>query len=123
MSLQKDPDLADRLRPLFERLREAEAERVPPLARVLERSSGRPRLVATRTLLRRLLAVSAGLALVLLATWWITPARVPEPRVARADVALLYWSSPTEALLTSQRDCMSDAYQEAVAAASRGKAE
>jgi hypothetical protein len=119
--MRKDPD--DRLRPFFERLRKVEAASVPPLGRVLERAPGRPHLVPTRTLLRRLSAVSAGLALVLLATQWLTSPRAPEQRAASSDVALLYWRSPTEALLTSQRECMSDAYQEAVAASGRGKAE
>lgn len=123
MSLQKVPDPDDRLRQFFERLRKVEAASVPEFARVLERTPGRPRLVPTRALLCRVAAVSAGLALVLLATQWLTPPRAPEQRAAGSDVALVYWRSPTEALLTSQRECMSDAYQEAVAASGRGKAE
>ncbi len=123
MSLQKDPDPVDRLRPLFERLRDAEAARVPPLARVLGRAPGRPRLVATRAFVRRLGVASGVLALAVVATWWTIPARAPERQVASTDVALLYWRSPTAALLTSERDCMSDAYDDAVAAVGRGKAE
>jgi hypothetical protein len=123
MGLQNQPNLDDRLRPLFERLRESEAAHVPPLAHVLERALGVPHLVPTRVCLRRLSAVSAGLALVLVATCWLTPTRVPEQQVASVDVALLYWRSPTETLLTSQRDCLSDAYADALAAVSRGKAE
>jgi hypothetical protein len=122
MSL-RDPDLDDRLRSLFERLRQAEEEHVPPLTRVLGCAPGRLRLIPTWALARRIAAVAAVVSLAALAAWWSTPARQPERQVASADMALLYWSSPTAGLLTAQEDYVAVASQPSAAAEGRGKAE
>ena len=104
MTLENDQDLDGRLRPLFERLRESERAGIPALDRVLSRE---PRT-------RRLM-------LVLAAALWLLPGRPPERQLTSADVALLYWRAPTEALLSSQGGCLSKAYEEGLAAMGRGK--
>jgi hypothetical protein len=118
MTLENDQDLDDRLRPLFERLRESERAGIPALDRVLSREPRTRRPFARR---RLVLVAGVGLGLVLAAALWLLPGRAPQRQLTSADVALLYWRAPTQALLSSQGGCLSKAYEEGLAASGRGK--
>jgi hypothetical protein len=119
MTLENDQDLDDRLRPLFERLRESERAGIPALDTVLSREPRRRRPFVLR---RLVLVAGVGLGLVLpAAALWLLPGRAPQRQLTSAEVALLYWRSPTEALLSSQGGCLSKAYEEGLAASGRGK--
>ena len=116
MTLGNDQDLDGRLRPLFERLRESERAGIPALDRVLSREPRKHRRFALRVSF-----AGVSLMLVLAAALWLVPGRAPQRQLTSAEVALLYWRSPTEALLSSQRGCLSKAHEEGLAASGRGK--
>ncbi len=125
MDSRMDPDLDDRLRALFERLDQAEAARVPPLARVLERTPGRPRLTPTWALVRRAALVASVFALATVGLWRLTPTHAPVPQRSSADLdlALLHWTSPTAALLTGQEHYVAETAGPSGTAAGRGTGE
>ncbi len=129
MDSRMDPDLDDRLRALFKRLGQAEGARVPPLARVLERTPGRPRLTPTWALVRRAALVASVFALAAVGLWRLTPTHAPVPPRSSADLhldldlALLHWTSPTAALLTGQEHYVAGTAGPSGPAAGRGTGE
>jgi hypothetical protein len=89
---------------LFERLREAEARRVPDFTRVLDRAPRRLRLAFAPPRLRRAALGLALIALTASAGWWFTHPITSPRTIADADLAILHWRPPTEALLGPQKE-------------------
>ena len=102
MGSNTTPDPDERLRQVFERQRAGDADRVPTFERVLGRKPGGVQLARTPALFWR---AALGAALVALAVdlgSWIARPITPQPPITETDLAMLYWRSPTAALLTPQ---------------------
>jgi hypothetical protein len=104
----------DRLRPLFERLRAADARDIPSFEQILGRPAGGGGL---RLMPGRLIRVSLGAAALLLvpASYCVFTQQRARPELATADLALLYWRSPTESLLSEPDEYASQAPASALA--------